>query len=118
MQRLVEGVLLQQDNVRVHTWKVAMGAVERNGYELIPHPASLPDLAPSNFFQLPNLKKDIHGLHFQSDEEVVMAVEEWVNGKDPDFFSSGLTALEHCWSKCITLKGNYIEKEEVDLNLK
>ena len=46
------------------------------------------------------------------------AVEVWVNGKDPDFFSSGLMALEHCWSKCITLEGNYIEKEEVDLNRK
>ena len=29
------------------------------------------------------------------DEEVVTAVEEWVNEKDPDFFSSGLMALEH-----------------------
>ena len=90
-----------------------MDAVERNGYELIPHPAYSPDLAPS-FFLFP----DIHGRHFRSDEEVVTAVEEWVNGKDPDFFSSGLMAFEHHWSKCITLKGNYIEKEEVDLNWK
>ena len=116
--KLSKGVLLQQDNARVHTCKVAMDAVERNGYELIPHPAYLPDLAPSDFFLFPNLKKDIRGLHFQSDEEVVMAVEEWVSGKDPDFFSSGLMALEHLWSKCITLEGNYIEKEEVDLNRK
>ena len=36
----------------------------------------------------------------------------------PDFFSSGLMALEHRWSKCITLEGNDIEKEEVDLNRK
>ena len=41
-----------------------------------------------------------------------MAVEEWVNGKDPDFFSSGLMTLEHHWSKCITLEGNYIEKKK------
>ena len=116
--KLSKGVLLQQDNARVHTCKVAMDAVERNGYELIPHPAYSPDLAPSNFFLFPNLKKDIRGLHFRSDEEVVTAVEEWVNGKDPDFFSSGLMALEHRWSKCITLEGNYIEKEEVDLNRK
>ena len=33
-----------------------------------------------------------------------------------DFFSSGLMALEHPWSKCIILEGNYIVKEEVDLN--
>ena len=35
--KLSKGVLLQQDNARVHTCKVAMDAVERNGYELIPH---------------------------------------------------------------------------------
>ena len=93
-----------------------MAAVEQNGYELIQHPAYSPDLAPSDFFLFPNLKKDIRGLHFRSDEEVVMAVEEWVNGKDPNFFSFGLMTLEHRWSKCITLEGNYIEKGEVDLN--
>ena len=116
--KLSKGVLLQQDNARVPTCKVAMDAVERNGYELIPHPAYSPDLAPSDFFLFPNLKKDIRGLHFRSDEDVVTAVEEWVNGKDPDFFSSGLMAHEHRWSKCITLEGNYIEKEKVDLNRK
>ena len=61
--KLSKGVLLQQDNARVHTCKVAMDAVERNEYELISHPAFLPDLAPSDFFLFPNLKKDICGLH-------------------------------------------------------
>ena len=69
--KLSKGVLLQQDNPRVHTCKVAMDAVERNGDELIPHPAYSPDLALSTFFLFPNLKKDIRGLNFQSDEEVV-----------------------------------------------
>ncbi|MEW8486794.1 MAG: hypothetical protein AB2705_16555 [Candidatus Thiodiazotropha sp.] len=64
------------------------------------------------------MKKDICGCHFQSDEEVVTAVEEWISGKDPDFLSSGLMALEYRWSKCITPEGNYIEKEKVDLNRK
>ena len=116
--KLCKGVLLQQDNARVHACKDVMDAVERNWYELIPHPAYSPDLAPSDFFLFPNLKKDICGLHFRFDEEVVTAVEKWVNGKDPDFFSSGLMALEHRWSKCITPEGNYVEKEEVDLNRK
>ena len=66
----------KQDNARVHTCKVALDAVERKGYELIPHPAYLPDLAPSDFFLFPNLKKDIRGLHFWSEEEVVTAVQE------------------------------------------
>ena len=78
-----------------------MDAVVRNGYELIPHPAYSPDLAPSDYFLFPNLKKDIRGRHFRSNEEVVAAVEGLVRDKDPGFFSSGLMALEHRLSKCI-----------------
>ena len=57
--KLSKGILLQQDNARVHTCKIAMDAVERNGCELIPHPAYSPDLGPSDYFLFPNLKKDI-----------------------------------------------------------
>ena len=111
--KLSKSVLLQQDNAKAHTCKVAMDAVERNGYELISHPAYSLDLAPSDFFLFPNLIKDISGLRFRSDMEVVTAFEEWVNenGNGKDFFSSGLMALEHLWSKSITLEGNYSKKK-------
>ena len=116
--KLSKGILLQQDNASLYTCKIAMDAVERNGYQLIPHPTYSPDLAPSDYFIFPNLKKDIRGRHFRSNEEVVAAVEEWVRDKDPVFFSSGLMALEHRWSKSIILEDNYIEKEEIDLTQK
>ena len=45
--KLSKGVLLQQNNAKVHIYKVAMDAVERNRYELISHPAYTPDLAPT-----------------------------------------------------------------------
>ena len=116
--RLSKCVLLQQDNTRVHTCKGAIDAVERNEFKSIPHTASSPDLALSDFFLFPNLEKEIHGCHFRSDEEVVTAAEDWVSGKDPNFSSSGLNALVHRWSKFITLEGNHFEKEEIDLNRK
>ena len=59
-------------------------------YELIPHPAYSPDLAPSDFFLFPNLKKDIRGCHFRSDEEVMAVIEELVSGKDPGPNTVGL----------------------------
>ena len=62
--KLSKRILLQQDNARVHTCKITMDAVEWNGYELIPHPTYSPDLAPSDHFLFPNLKKDIRGRHF------------------------------------------------------
>ena len=55
--KLSKGILSQQDNGRVHTCKIAMDAVEWNGYELIPHPTYSPDLAPSDYFLFPILKK-------------------------------------------------------------
>ena len=55
--KLSKGVLLQQDNARVNTCKVAIDAVDRNGYELIPHLAYSPDLAPSDFYYSQTLKR-------------------------------------------------------------
>ena len=63
--KLSRGVFLQQDNARVHTCKVAMDAVKRNRYELIPHPAYSPDLAPRDFFLLPKLEKGYPWTSFQ-----------------------------------------------------
>ena len=108
--KLSKGVLLQQNNARVHTCKVTMNAVEQNGYELIPHPAYSHDLAHSDFFLFPNLKTDIRGCHFRFDEEVVTAVRSGSMERTLEFFSSGLMALKRRWSKCITLEGHYIEK--------
>ena len=56
--------------------KVAIDAVERNCNEVIPHPAHSFGLAPSDFFLFPNLKKDIRGCYFRSDEEVE-GVGQW-----------------------------------------
>ena len=69
--KLSKGILLQQDDRRVHTCQIAMNAVERNGYELITQPAYSPDLAPGDYFLFPNLKKDIRWRHFRSNKEVV-----------------------------------------------
>ena len=75
----------------------------------MPTPMPTPGLVHKLFWTSSRrAKKDISGCHFCSDEEAMMAVEEWANGKDPDFFSSGLMALEHRWSKCIILEGNNI----------
>ena len=71
--KLSKGVLLQQDNARVHTCKVAIDAVERNGYGFISHPPYSPNLALSDFFLFPNLKTDIRGCHFLPDDYVVTA---------------------------------------------
>jgi hypothetical protein len=44
-------VLLQQDNARPHTAKKTLQKIEElEDIELLPHPASSPDLEPSNYY--------------------------------------------------------------------
>ena len=46
-------VLFHQDNAPSYKCAVAMAKLFQLGYELIPHPAYSPDLAPCDFFLFP-----------------------------------------------------------------
>ena len=48
---------------------------------------------------------------------LVTVDETWVHYYEPENKAQSRQWVPH-WSKCITLEGNYIEKEEVDLNRK
>ena len=58
----------------------------------------------------PNLKKSLTGQKFESNEEVIAATEAYFADLEKTYFSDGLKKLEHCWVKCIELKGDYVEK--------
>jgi len=45
-------VLFHQDNARVHTYSAPMAKFNEFRYELLPHSAYLPDLAPCDYFQI------------------------------------------------------------------
>ena len=111
---LSKGVLLQQDNAIVHICKVAMDAVERNGYELIPHPAYSPDLAPSYFQIWKRISVDfISGLMKKSWRQLrSWSMERTLTSSVLGWWHLNTVGL------CIILEGNYIEKEEVDFNQK
>ena len=49
---LRQKVLFHQDNARVHTSVESMAQIRDCGFELLPHPAYSPDLAPSDFHLL------------------------------------------------------------------
>ena len=105
-----EGVLFHQDNALVHKSVIAVAAIHDCGFKLIEHPPYSPDLAPSDFHLFPKLKTAISGTHFQSDDDVIHAVDDFLNVQEKDFFKSGIEALKHRWQKCIDTEGDYVEK--------
>lgn len=108
--KLSRGVWLLQDNAPAHTSQVAIAAASECGFRILPHPPYSPDLAPSDFFLFPRLKMDLRGRKFSTDDDVILAVEDFLEGCDKSWFCEGLMMLEKRWTKCIELKGDYVEK--------
>lgn len=108
--KLSKGILFLQDNAPVHTARVAKLALKETGFEEIDHPPYSPDLAPSDYFLFSNLKKDLRGKRFGSDEEMKAAVQEHFDSQNKINFFNGLKALFKKCNKCIELEGDYIEK--------
>ena len=94
-----------QDNAPAHTPQVAMAAATECGFEVLPHPPDSPDMAPSDFFYLfPKLKSNLRGRRHSSSERINLEDQE----KDY-YLAERISKLEQRWTKCIALKGNYIE---------
>lgn len=84
--KLSKGVLFLQDNAPAHKSLIAMQKINEVGFELIDHPPYSPDLAPSDYYLFPKLKKNLKGKKFSSNEAVIRAVEEWFADQNKEFF--------------------------------
>ena len=87
-----------------------MAAIHDCGFKLIEHPPYSLDLAPSDFHLFPKLKTATSGTHFQFNDDVIHAVDDFLNGQEKDFFKSGIEALKHRWQKCKDTEEDYVEK--------
>jgi hypothetical protein len=67
-------------------------------------------LAPSEFCLFPKLKLFFAGQRFSSNQEAIAAVGGYFADRMKNHYSDEIMALEHCWNKYISLKGDYVEK--------
>ena len=93
-----------------HTSLVSLAKFHELGYKLLPHPSYSPDLAPSDYFLLPNLKKWLGEKRFDSNDEIISQTNIYFEDLDKSYFLEGIKKLEIHWMKCIELKGDYVEK--------
>lgn len=107
---VTRGVLLLHDNAPVHKSRVAQAAIRDCGFEQLDHPPYSPDLAPSDYFLFPNLKRFLKGTRFDDLDSLKAATEEWFQDHEESFFSRGICMLKERWNKCIDVRGDYVEK--------
>ncbi|GFO33567.1 transposase [Plakobranchus ocellatus] len=100
--------ILQHSNARPHTSRQTQDALLE--LTTLPHPAYSPDLAPSDYYLFPQLKKYLKGHHYDNDEEVIADVRRWCRGQSSEFFADGLLQLVKRWRLCVDRDGDYVEK--------
>jgi histone-lysine N-methyltransferase SETMAR len=103
-------VLFHHDNAPVHTSVIAVAKINELKFQLLPHAPYSPDLAPSDEFLFPNLKKWLGGKRFADNEAVESAVHGYFEELDGSYYKQGIEAIEHRREKCIELQGDYVEK--------
>jgi histone-lysine N-methyltransferase SETMAR len=87
-----------------------MGKLRDLHYELLENPPYSPDLAPSDFCLFPELKLFLTGQCLSSNQVAIAAVDGYFADLTKNHYRDGIMALEHRWNKCISLKGDNVEK--------
>lgn len=104
-------IRLLHDNAPAHTSHLARAALHECKFEELFHPAYSPDLAPSDYYLFPNLKKHLKGTRFADNNAVEEAVLEYFEDLPKSFFKTGIESVKLKWEKCVNLLGGYIEKQ-------
>ena len=102
-------ILIHYNNAPLHTLNIAQAKKHELCFESLPHPPYSLDLAPSEYYLFPNLKRWLCGRRFESNEEVEWETEGYFEGFHKSYYLEGLDELKDRWTR-MELTGEYIAK--------
>jgi hypothetical protein len=86
--------LFLQDNAAAHKVVITHQKLADLHFEVLKLPAYSHDLALSDYYLFPNLKKHLKGRKFSSTEEATLVADGWCAAQPKEFFLGGLKKLE------------------------
>jgi len=84
--KVTKGVLFLHYNAPAHRALATQKKLAYLGFQCLDYPPYSPNVAPSDYRLNPGLKKQLKGLHFSFDAEVITAAETWLYGQPSEFF--------------------------------
>ncbi|GFS03033.1 histone-lysine N-methyltransferase SETMAR [Elysia marginata] len=90
---LRRGLVLQHNNATPHSANLTQQWLQRYGWEILSHPAHSSDLAPSGFHLFGSLKRNLGGMAFETEGDLVGEFKNWFSDLDFDFFRVGIYSL-------------------------
>ena len=100
-------VNLHYDNTSAHTSYHVLSTIHNLRYELLHHPPYSPDLAASNYYLFPFLKKYLKGRRYETRNGPGSSIHQCLDGLSKDDFTAAVQQLPERWRKCISVDGRY-----------
>ncbi len=101
---------LHMDNAPAHMGGNTVNYLLLTGTQVLKHPPYSPDLAPSDFWFYPRLKKPLRGVRFGSLDELERAVDVVVAAIPSHEYKHCITVTwPKRWARCVDAQGAYFE---------
>ena len=104
-------MILQHENATPHRSSVACQTINGLQWELLPHPAYSPDIAPTDFHLFHLLQNILAEHHFKTKDEVRKVrkvIDEFIASKNKAFWRRGIRQLPERWQSVVEDSGDYI----------
>ncbi len=101
---------LHMDNAPAHGSRDTRLHLLLTGQRVVDHPALSPDLAPSDYWLFPRLKKPLRGRRFASLDALEGAVRQEIAGiPTAEYRENILIKWPMRWARCVNRNGDYFE---------
>ena len=101
------GIILQHDGAAPHRANLTQQKIEELGWEVLPHPAHSPDLAPSDYYLFRPLKMFLRGKQFVEADDLENDIRHFFDSKPADWYQRGIEKLPQLWEEVIGANGEY-----------
>lgn len=105
----VRGLMLHHDNASSHSAKLTVEFLQQKRIKVLEHPPYSPDLAMCDFWLFFNLKKNLRGRRFHSEEEIDMATHAFFSSIPKSDWLEAFNMWKIRLQKCIDVGGDYFE---------